>query len=74
MEQQESTMTRSGDREDPSILLISGYTEPMMSFKEGFCQFLVDAGYHVIRFDNRDGTDFKDSISSAGYSQSSRQL
>ena len=43
-----------GDREDPSILLVMGYTEPMTSFKEGFCQFLVDAGYHVIRFDNRD--------------------
>ena len=27
-----------GDREDPSILLIMGYTEPMTSFKEGFCQ------------------------------------
>ena len=44
MEQQESTMTR-GDREDPSILLVMGYTEPMTSFKEGFCQLLVDAGY-----------------------------
>ena len=43
-----------GDRENPSILLIMGYTEPMTSFKDGFCQLLVDAGYHVIRFDNRD--------------------
>tara|TARA_Y100000741_G_scaffold363603_1_gene352256 strand:- start:718 stop:1605 length:888 start_codon:yes stop_codon:yes gene_type:complete len=43
-----------GDRENPSILLIMGYTEPMTSFKDGFCKLLVDAGYHVIRFDNRD--------------------
>ena len=43
-----------GDRENPSLLLIMGYTEPMTSFKDGFCQLLVDAGYHVIRFDNRD--------------------
>ena len=43
-----------GDRENPSILLIMGYTEPMTSFRDGFCQLLVDAGYHVIRFDNRD--------------------
>ena len=43
-----------GDRENPSILLIMGYTEPMTSFKDGFCQLLLDAGYHVIRFDNRD--------------------
>ncbi len=43
-----------GEIENPSILLIMGYTEPMTSFKDGFCQLLVDAGYHVIRFDNRD--------------------
>ena len=43
-----------GDRGNPTILLIMGYTEPMTSFKDGFCQLLVDAGYHVIRFDNRD--------------------
>ena len=43
-----------GDTENPSLLLIMGYTEPMTSFKDGFCQLLVDAGYHVIRFDNRD--------------------
>lgn len=43
-----------GDRNDPSILLINGYTQPMTSFMDGFCQLLVDAGYHVIRFDNRD--------------------
>ena len=43
-----------GNIEDPSILLIMGYTEPMTSFKDGFCQLLLEAGYHVIRFDNRD--------------------
>ena len=43
-----------GSKENPSILLIMGYTEPMTSFRDGFCQLLVDAGYHVIRFDNRD--------------------
>ena len=41
-------------REDPAILLIMGFTEPMTSFRDGFCQLLVEAGNYVIRFDNRD--------------------
>ena len=43
-----------GSSEDPAILLIMGFTEPMTSFRDGFCQLLVKAGNYVIRFDNRD--------------------
>ena len=43
-----------GSSEDPAILLIMGFTEPMTSFRDGFCQLLVEAGNYVIRFDNRD--------------------
>ena len=43
-----------GSSEDPAILLIMGFTEPMTSFRDGFCKLLVEAGNYVIRFDNRD--------------------
>ena len=43
-----------GSSKDPAILLIMGFTEPMTSFRDGFCQLLVEAGNYVIRFDNRD--------------------
>ena len=40
-----------GSSEDPAILLIMGFTEPMTSFRDGFCQLLVEAGNYVIRFE-----------------------
>ena len=43
-----------GSSKYPAILLIMGFTEPMTSFRDGFCQLLVEAGNYVIRFDNRD--------------------
>jgi len=43
-----------GSPSDPTILLIMGYTEPMTSFKDGFCDLLTQSGFHVVRFDNRD--------------------
>lgn len=43
-----------GSPKDPTILLIMGYTEPMTSFKDEFCDLLVQNGFHVVRFDNRD--------------------
>ena len=43
-----------GSSEDPALLLIMGFTEPMTSFRDGFWQLLVEAGNYVIRFDNRD--------------------
>lgn len=43
-----------GDPEDPALLLISGLTGQITAWPEPFCQALVDRGFFVIRFDNRD--------------------
>ncbi len=45
---------RLGDPEAPAVLLIMGLAAQMIHWPDGFCQALVDAGLHVIRFDNRD--------------------
>jgi len=57
-------MTRNGDVElayetfgDPGgepLLLIMGLGHQMLLWPDGFCEALVDAGFHVARFDNRD--------------------
>ncbi len=47
----------------PCILLIMGLGMQMLAWPEGFCQQLVDQGFFVIRFDNRDvglSTHFED--------------
>jgi len=52
-----------GYSEDPAMLLISGLTSQMTSWPEPFCEALVDRGFFVIRFDNRDvglSTKFND--------------
>jgi pimeloyl-ACP methyl ester carboxylesterase len=43
-----------GDPSDPAILLVMGLGIQMIAWHETFCQMLVDRGYFVIRFDNRD--------------------
>jgi pimeloyl-ACP methyl ester carboxylesterase len=43
-----------GDPSNPAILLIMGLGIQMLGWDEAFCQMLVDRGYFVIRFDNRD--------------------
>lgn len=43
-----------GDRDDPAILLVMGFATPMLGYHERMCAQLADAGYFVIRFDNRD--------------------
>jgi pimeloyl-ACP methyl ester carboxylesterase len=43
-----------GDRSDPPLLLIMGLGTQMVAWHEDFCRRLVDEGFHVIRFDNRD--------------------
>ena len=43
-----------GDQSDPTILLIMGLSAQLISWPEPFCEALVDRGYRVIRFDNRD--------------------
>jgi hypothetical protein len=46
--------TSMGNSEHPAILLISGLGAQWISWAEGFCSLLVDHGYFVVRFDNRD--------------------
>jgi pimeloyl-ACP methyl ester carboxylesterase len=43
-----------GDPADPAMLLIMGLGTQMVAWREEFCRALVDKGFFVIRFDNRD--------------------
>lgn len=43
-----------GSPDDPTLLLIMGFTAQMISWDEEFCRMLADGGLHVVRFDNRD--------------------
>ena len=43
-----------GNPDDPALLLVMGLGAQMIAWDEGFCQQLVDAGFYVIRYDNRD--------------------
>jgi pimeloyl-ACP methyl ester carboxylesterase len=43
-----------GDPTDPAILLIMGLGTQMIAWREDFCRQLVDRGFFVIRYDNRD--------------------
>jgi len=44
----------SGDRTAPVILLIMGLGMQLTTWPDAFCQGLVDRGFRVVRFDNRD--------------------
>jgi pimeloyl-ACP methyl ester carboxylesterase len=43
-----------GHPTDPAILLIMGLGTQMIAWREDFCRQLVDRGFFVIRYDNRD--------------------
>jgi pimeloyl-ACP methyl ester carboxylesterase len=43
-----------GDPSDPTVLLIMGLGTQMIAWHEDFCAALVERGFHVIRYDNRD--------------------
>ena len=43
-----------GDRKNPAILLIMGFSAQMTMWPVELCQGLADRGHYVIRFDNRD--------------------
>jgi pimeloyl-ACP methyl ester carboxylesterase len=43
-----------GNPDDPAMLLVMGLGCQLILWQEDFCQMLVDRGFHVIRFDNRD--------------------
>lgn len=43
-----------GNPSDPPILLITGLALQLIAWPDEFCKLLVDQGYYIIRFDNRD--------------------
>jgi pimeloyl-ACP methyl ester carboxylesterase len=43
-----------GDDGGEPLLLVMGFTAQLTAWPDGFCQELVDHGFRVIRFDNRD--------------------
>jgi pimeloyl-ACP methyl ester carboxylesterase len=43
-----------GDSSDPAILLIMGLGTQMIGWQTDFCEQLVERGFFVIRYDNRD--------------------
>lgn len=43
-----------GEQNKETVLLISGLGSPLTAWKDSFCQLLVEKGFKVIRFDNRD--------------------
>jgi pimeloyl-ACP methyl ester carboxylesterase len=43
-----------GDPADPPLLLVMGLGMQMVAWHPGFCAELVQRGFHVVRFDNRD--------------------
>lgn len=43
-----------GDPARPTLLLIMGLGTQLTGWPEDLCETLVDCGYHVLRFDNRD--------------------
>ncbi|MFB2538976.1 MULTISPECIES: alpha/beta fold hydrolase [unclassified Acinetobacter] len=44
----------AGDEKRPTILLIMGLGSQLTMWPDAFCQLLLDSGFRVIRFDNRD--------------------
>ena len=43
-----------GDISNPPVLLIMGLGAQLVLWHNEFCQKLIDLGYRVIRYDNRD--------------------
>lgn len=43
-----------GSPSNPTVLLVSGFTAQLLMWPADFCQLIAEAGFHVVRFDNRD--------------------
>jgi pimeloyl-ACP methyl ester carboxylesterase len=43
-----------GSPDRPALLLVMGLGTQMVAWPVGFCELLVERGFHVIRYDNRD--------------------
>ena len=50
---------------DEPLLLVNGLGSPLVSYELGFVQLLCDAGFSVVRFDNRDAG--KSTVTSEAY-------
>lgn len=53
-----------GSASDPTLLMVNGLGSQSINYKDDLCDRFVAAGFHVIRFDNRDvglSTHFHDS-------------
>src|SRR5215510_10448075 len=44
----------AGDPAGEPLLLIMGLATQMLAWQEEFCEMLVERGFRVVRFDNRD--------------------
>src|SRR5579872_7388108 len=54
-----------GDPKGRPMLLIMGLGAQLITWDDGFCRELVDRGFYVIRYDNRD-SGLSDKMESAG--------
>jgi pimeloyl-ACP methyl ester carboxylesterase len=45
---------RFGSAIDPTLLMVNGLGSQCINYHEDWCEMFVAAGFHVIRFDNRD--------------------
>ncbi len=43
-----------GSPDNPTVQLVMGFTAQMIAWRDEFCQLIADAGFHVVRHDNRD--------------------
>ena len=43
-----------GDIAQPTLVLINGLSNQCIAYRPEFCKMFVAAGFHVVRFDNRD--------------------
>lgn len=43
-----------GDRSRPTVLLVMGLGTQMLGWDPEFCEMIVERGFHVVRYDNRD--------------------
>src|SRR5579863_662588 len=43
-----------GSSDDPVVVLIAGLGRQLIGWDDAFCALLVDEGFRVLRFDNRD--------------------
>jgi pimeloyl-ACP methyl ester carboxylesterase len=43
-----------GSPDDPAVVLVMGLATQMLAWHDDFCTAIADAGFHVVRFDNRD--------------------